>query len=105
MAVQAETCVVVLGADDHREADSAPMYVNPGDDSSEPDEDLAVQEGDQVRVIFDFDNGDEGTLAVREGERLIALAAPDPDGWLYVRKGRNKEGFVPANYVEKEGSK
>ena len=105
MEVQADTEVVVLGADDNREAESVPTYVNPGDDSSEDDQDLSVQEGDTVRVIFDFDNGDEGTLAVREGERLIALAAPDPDGWLYVRKGRNKEGFVPANYVEKEDSK
>ena len=56
-----------------------------------------------VTVLYDFNADGEDELSVAEGDRLIVLER-DSDDWWKVRDSEGREGVVPAQYVELEGS-
>lgn len=49
---------------------------------------------------FLFSAGNEGSVAMGEGEEMFVLEQDQGDGWTRVRKHDNSEGFVPTSYIQ-----
>lgn len=47
-----------------------------------------------------FSAGNEGSVAMGEGEEMFVLEQDQGDGWTRVRKHDNSEGFVPTSYIQ-----
>uniref|UniRef100_K1PYZ6 Formin-binding protein 1-like protein n=1 Tax=Magallana gigas TaxID=29159 RepID=K1PYZ6_MAGGI len=45
-------------------------------------------------------SGNEGSVAMGEGEEMFVLEQDQGDGWTRVRKHDNSEGFVPTSYIQ-----
>jgi hypothetical protein len=47
-----------------------------------------------------YSAGNEGSVAMVEGEEMFVLEQDQGDGWTRVRKHDNSEGFVPTSYIQ-----
>lgn len=52
------------------------------------------------RALYIYEAGNEGSVAMTEGEEMFVLEQDQGDGWTRVRKHDNSEGFVPTSYIQ-----
>lgn len=52
------------------------------------------------RALYLYEAGNEGSVAMGEGEEMFVLEQDQGDGWTRVRKHDNSEGFVPTSYIQ-----
>lgn len=52
------------------------------------------------RALYPYEAGNEGSVAMGEGEEMFVLEQDQGDGWTRVRKHDNSEGFVPTSYIQ-----
>ncbi|XP_048773159.1 formin-binding protein 1-like isoform X3 [Ostrea edulis] len=52
------------------------------------------------RALYPYEAGNEGSVAMTEGEEMFVLEQDQGDGWTRVRKHDNSEGFVPTSYIQ-----
>eukprot|EP00092_Neocalanus_flemingeri_P023997 GFUD01026031.1.p1 GENE.GFUD01026031.1~~GFUD01026031.1.p1 ORF type:complete len:262 (+),score=74.55 GFUD01026031.1:45-830(+) len=98
--------VIVVG-DNHNmdtyydagDVDEYETYTDAGADYMEESDDIV--EGSVVRCTLDFIADEDGTISVSRGDRLMVLYPPT-EGWVYVRKENEDEGYVPEENTECE---
>eukprot|EP00092_Neocalanus_flemingeri_P012413 GFUD01013381.1.p1 GENE.GFUD01013381.1~~GFUD01013381.1.p1 ORF type:complete len:292 (-),score=96.90 GFUD01013381.1:180-1055(-) len=71
------------------------------DEENSDEEHNDIMEGSVVRCTFDFIADEDGTISVSRGDRLMVLYPPT-EGWVYVRKENEDEGYVPEENTECE---
>ncbi|CAD5113680.1 DgyrCDS2842 [Dimorphilus gyrociliatus] len=49
---------------------------------------------------YAFEGQNEGSLAIRDGEKLQIIEADTGDGWTRVKNDSGEDGFVPTLYIE-----
>lgn len=52
------------------------------------------------RALYPYEAGNEGSVAMGEGEEMFVLEQDQGDGWTRVRKHDSSEGFVPTSYIQ-----
>lgn len=55
-------------------------------------------EGEWYRAVYSYTPANDGELEMKEGD-MVFITEKDESGWWYASKD-DKEGFVPADYVE-----
>mmetsp|Transcript_14229 Transcript_14229/g.37618 ORF Transcript_14229/g.37618 Transcript_14229/m.37618 type:complete len:273 (-) Transcript_14229:35-853(-) len=54
-----------------------------------------------ARLLADFSAEEEGEMAVTQGETVLVLPRPAPEGWAFVKRAADSaQGLVPADYLE-----
>ncbi|GLB33257.1 putative src homology 3 domains containing protein [Lyophyllum shimeji] len=76
------------------EAPSPPQRHQP---SPEPEPEEEVQ-GEWAEALYDYDSGEAGDLAIKEGERVLVTERTSDDWWTGEYGGR--KGLFPASYVK-----
>jgi len=90
------------GDDDFYEDDLGQELSDEEDESeNEMSNDPSIVEGSVVKCIEEYLPDEEGTLYMRPGDRLLVLYPPT-EGWVYVKKGEQEEGYVPEELVQCE---
>lgn len=68
------------------------------EEQGEAEEEEGEQEGEWYRAVFSYTPANDGELEMAEGD-MVYITEKDESGWWYASKD-DKEGFVPADYVE-----
>lgn len=50
-------------------------------------------------ALYDYDSRSEEDLALKKGDKLLAINMSDGDWWEAQKVGTNDKGFIPSNYV------